>query len=267
MSALTAPLAATRHQRGRAPGEAVTTAISPGPASSHPAPSRAKPPAGRGPAPSGATGRDRQARVVRRGSEHGADHGSGQLAVEIRRIRQRLDSPGALSHPQVLAELTELYKQVSAGLDQREGRHRRAAADQVALRRPVVLHAAAGRSAADPPVPDATGLDLKPNPLLAATSDDLLRALRRYRQWSGDPSYRAMATAARHQVAHSTLFVALNGARLPSLKVVLAIVAGCGGGADDQRAFASAWRLVRSGDLAGAAEGGTCAPDPVRRIG
>lgn len=49
-----------------------------------------------------------------------------------------------------------------------------------------------------------------------------------------------MAERARWDVAHSTMWVALNSDTLPKLKVVLAIVAGCGSGHDDQKAFTPA---------------------------
>jgi hypothetical protein len=48
-------------------------------------------------------------------------------------------------------------------------------------------------------------------------------------------------------VAHSTMCVALKSDTLPGLKVVIAIVAGCGGGDDDQQVFATAWRRISSG--------------------
>ena len=93
------------------------------------------------------------------------------------------------------------------------------------------------------------GFDLRPDPLTATNAVELIAVLNRYRQWAGEPSFRAMAAQARQRVAHSTMFTALHGDQLPKLKVVLAIVAGCGGGEDDQRAFASAWRRIKFGRL------------------
>jgi len=171
--------------------------------------------------------------------------GPAGLAAEIQRIRQQLTSPDALNHPRVLTELHELYKQVATGLDQHRGRHRMPVPVTVTV---ATRRGPAPRPAIAEPVPDAGGLNLKPDPLGATTSAELVAALRRYRQWSGDPSFRAMAAGARQRVAHSTMYVALTGTSLPKLRVVLAIITGCGGGQDDQRAFASAWRRIRSAD-------------------
>jgi hypothetical protein len=176
-----------------------------------------------------------------------ATRAPARLAAEIRRIRQQLTSCDMLNNPRVSTELHELYKQVSAELDQNRGRHRlpiAATANPVAApnRRP------GPRQAMGEPVPDARGLDLKPDPLTASTSVEFIGVLRRYRQWAGDPSLRDMAAHSGQQVAHSTMYVALKRTSLPKLRVVLAIVAGCGGGEDDQRAFASAWRQVKSGN-------------------
>ena len=65
------------------------------------------------------------ASLVQAPFQHGQTGSPARLAVEIRRIRQRLASPDTLSHPRVVAELSELYTQVAAGLDERQGRHRR----------------------------------------------------------------------------------------------------------------------------------------------
>lgn len=245
MSVLIASPAQTAHRHGHAPGDTTALAMSPdqaaprlapSPAALHLASSRGKRPVSRR-AVDTVADRDRQAHAARPDTERGP----AVLADEIRRIRQRLASPGTLTHPRVVTELHELYKQVAAGLDQRQGRHRRHGPGPSATG-----HAPGQHPAAAKPVPDASGLDLKPDPLLATTVAEFVGVLRRYRQWSGDPSYRTMAAAARQQVAHSTMYVALNGASLPKLKVVLAIVVGCGGTEADQRAFASAWRRVRS---------------------
>jgi hypothetical protein len=165
------------------------------------------------------------------------ERGEPRLAVDIRRIRQRLD-PGALSNPQVSTELQELYKQVMAELDQRRGRHRLSPGSPAA---PVVVAA----PVVPRPVRDARGFDLKPNPLAASTSAELVVSLRRYREWSGDTPFRKMAAQARQKVSSSRMCTALRNDSLPTLKVVLAIVEGCGGSPDDQRAFATAWRRIK----------------------
>jgi len=100
------------------------------------------------------------------------------------------------------------------------------------------------------PVRDAEGYDLQPDPLAAMTASELIAALREYRAWAGDPPYRAMATQARQAVAHSTMYAVLNGnTELPKLKVVIAIIAGCGGSDEEQRTWATAWRRIALGKL------------------
>jgi hypothetical protein len=95
------------------------------------------------------------------------------------------------------------------------------------------------------PPADAAGFDLRPDPLQARTPGDFVEALRRYRAWAGDPSYRQMASRAGGTTAASTIWLALRSEDVPRLELVLAIIAGCGGGEDDQRRFATAWRTLR----------------------
>ena len=99
-------------------------------------------------------------------------------------------------------------------------------------------------------VGDADGLDLRPDPLSARTDDELLDVLRRYRRWAGEPSYRVMSARNGGIPAAATICTVLTGHRPPKLDMVLAIVAGCGGGDEDQRRFASAWRAIRAGTAA-----------------
>ncbi len=156
-----------------------------------------------------------------------------ELAAEISSLKQRL-SPEVLRDPRIRAELAELDKQVAAALEESRGRHR--------------LPAGAAVPAASPePVRDADGYNLKPDPLSAQTAAELVEALRQYRAWAGNTPFRQMAARARQRVAHSTMCVALKNDELPGLKVVLAIVAGCGGGQPDQEKFATAWRRINSG--------------------
>jgi hypothetical protein len=156
------------------------------------------------------------------------------LAAEIRRIRHQLAEPDTISNPWVNNELLELYKLVWAGQEQRAGRHRLRSQTRDVYET----------------VQDAPGFgDLKPNPLTARTSGELVARLREYREWSGEPPFRKMAERACQKIAHSTMFVALNNDELPRLKVTIAIIEGCGGGEDDQRAFATAWRRIKSGKM------------------
>jgi hypothetical protein len=166
-------------------------------------------------------------------AESPAERRQARLAAEIRRIRYQLASPDTLANPSIYAELNELYKQVWAAQDRRAGRHRLQAQTRHVTE----------------PVQDAAGFDLKPDPLTVLTSAELVARLREYRQWAGEPPFRKIAAQARQKVAHSTIFVALNSDELPSLKVVLAVIVGCGGGEEDQQAFATAWRRLKTGKL------------------
>jgi hypothetical protein len=115
---------------------------------------------------------------------------------------------------------------------------------QIWRRRPQLSHTAAAT-----PVRDAEGYDLKPNPLTAGTPGELVAALREYRAWAGSPPFRRMAAAARDQVAYTTIWSALKGDELPKLRVVMAIIQGCGGSQEDLRAFATAHRRINLGRL------------------
>ena len=90
-----------------------------------------------------------------------------------------------------LAALAQFDKQVADALGHSRGRHRKLA-----------------EGAAAPE--DTWGYNLKPNPLLASTSAEFVTALRRYRAWAGNISFRQMAERAHYAVAHSTMCVALN---------------------------------------------------------
>lgn len=156
-------------------------------------------------------------------------------ATIIAGLRWRLRRQETIEHPKVRAELRRLEEQVTAQLapsEEAAGRHR-----------------APGDQAISPHIADAAGYDLKPNPLTATTTAEYLEALRKYRAWSGDPSWRAMAKRAGHAVVHSTMYAAMNGDTLPKLDVVRAIIIGCGGGEDDLTVFVTAWRRIATGRI------------------
>lgn len=96
------------------------------------------------------------------------------------------------------------------------------------------------------PPADAEGFDLRPDPLQARSPTEFTAVLRRYRAWSGDPSFREIAGRAGGRIAASTIWQALqDGDAMPRMEVVVAIVAGCGGSEEDQRRFTTAWRAIR----------------------
>lgn len=118
-----------------------------------------------------------------------------------------------------------------------------------------------------PIIEDTEGFDLKPDPLTALTPADLMAALRQYREWAGEPSYRAMAGQAGRAVAASTLCTALGSDELPRLNVVTAIVAGCGGSEEDQQRYATAWRQVKRSQSAVASPVLRMVPPPIAETG
>ena len=92
---------------------------------------------------------------------------------------------------------------------------------------------------------DAEGWELCPDPLAARTPAELVAALRRYRIWAGEASFRDIARRGRPRVAASTLCTALSSDELPRQTVVQALIVGCGGSEDDERRFVTAWRKIR----------------------
>ena len=150
----------------------------------------------------------------------------------IARLRSRLRNSEILEDPKVLKELYKLEQQVTAQLayaDQKPGRHR-----------------SAGDTAISEEPDDASGSDLKPNPSGAKTPAQFLAVLRQYKAWSGDPSWRRMATRAGQAVVHSTMYSAMNGDALPKFEVVRAVIIGCGGGDEDLDSFTRVWHEVKT---------------------
>jgi hypothetical protein len=107
------------------------------------------------------------------------------------------------------------------------------------------------------PAHDVPGCDLRPDPSRARSATELIEALRHFRTWAGNPSYRDMARACRGRPAASTMCRVLGRGELPArFEVIDAIVAACGGDEDDRERFATAWRrLVMPGREARPAAG------------
>ena len=180
-------------------------------------------------------------------------------ATAIAGVRRRLRRSEMLGHPAVLDELRKLDEQVTAQLTDEAGRspgrHRSAGA-------------AASSRRGDRQIGDADGFDLKPDPLAATTEALFIKALWDYKAWSGDPSWRTMAARAGQRVVHSTMYGAMHGSALPKLDVVKAIINGCGGGEEDLRAFATAWRRLDSARNKDSLSGRNflAAPVPARQL-
>jgi hypothetical protein len=154
-------------------------------------------------------------------------------ATVIAGLCWRLRRQENIKHPKILNELSKLIELLDVRLGQSKegtGRHRLSA--NLPLREQI---------------DDAEGFDLRPNPLAATTPAEFIDALRQYKAWSGDPSWRAMAKRAGQVVVYSTMYAAMNGSTLPKLDVVKAIIIGCGGGEDDVSMFATAWRNIVMG--------------------
>jgi len=84
--------------------------------------------------------------------------------------------------------------------------------------------------------------DLRPEPL-AHTAAEFVAALRQFRIWSGEPSFRTMAS--RSSRPASTLAAALNADTLPPMETMIAVIIGCNGSIEDQREYTTAWRQIR----------------------
>ena len=193
-----------------------------------------------------------------RGARSGQD--DPQIATEalaiyaariIAGLRWRLQDQEILEHPEVLGELHKLYQQVTEQLetaDPNPGRHRSTGGDEIAQQ-----------------ISDAPGFDLKPDPLAVTTPAEFIQALKEYKAWSGDPSWRKLAEQAGQAFVHSTMYAAMNGDALPKLEVVRAIIIGCGGGEDDVRSFATAWRRVASDRIPNPADGTRILSAPATR--
>lgn len=107
-----------------------------------------------------------------------------------------------------------------------------------------------------PVVPDTSGFDLRPDPLASRTAGDFVKALHEFRVWAGEPSFREMALLCGHAVSAATMCKALGRDKLPSQRVVLAIIKACGGTPDHQREFVTAWRMLRTPQGSGVQAGG-----------
>jgi hypothetical protein len=186
-----------------------------------------------------------------------AETEAAAAVTAIAGLRSRLRRQSTLEHPAVQRELRKLEEQVMTQLsgqaDRSPGRHRSTA------------DATPGRRGGQQ-IGDASGYDLKPDPLTASTPAQFIRVLWQYKVWSGDPSWRKMAARAGQTVVHSTMHAAMNGDALPKLDVVKAIITGCGGGEDDLRSFATAWRRIEAARASVAGRGFLAAPVPALQL-
>lgn len=100
------------------------------------------------------------------------------------------------------------------------------------------------RRAVEPPIPDAPGYNLKPDPARIRSVADLADALDRLRRWAGNPSLREISSRCEGgHPSHSTFSNMLRGERFPAMDQVLVFVTALGLH-DDLPEWAAAWRRV-----------------------
>lgn len=93
-------------------------------------------------------------------------------------------------------------------------------------------------------IPDTEGTDLRPDPDAVTSPADLLRAIRTYHAWSGNPSVQTLAKRCRHRVSATQFSLILNGQGRLTLPVLRDLVAACGTTPGYWRRFEAAWRRV-----------------------
>jgi hypothetical protein len=96
------------------------------------------------------------------------------------------------------------------------------------------------------PMSDAPGYDLKPDLDAVRTFADLTAALRDFRVWAGEPSYRKMAADCGQLLSSTAIYRALHSDRPITATAVQAVIRGCGGTEDDEARFVRVWMRVNT---------------------
>ncbi|UOE21878.1 hypothetical protein NI17_005880 [Thermobifida halotolerans] len=86
----------------------------------------------------------------------------------------------------------------------------------------------------------------RPDPARATTPAAFVAAMRHYRVWAGEPSYRRMEYNCGGVCSASRFHAALSSDRLPRLTVLSAFVVACGGDEAEYQRWAAAWRRIRT---------------------
>ncbi|MEV1245614.1 hypothetical protein ACIBO2_52425 [Nonomuraea sp. NPDC050022] len=100
---------------------------------------------------------------------------------------------------------------------------------------------------AEPVIQDAPGYDLKPDPFTANSVSELEELAREFWRWAGTPSTRQLAEQSRGAFSHATVAkIIYDKPGKPPLKMqyLLGLIRGCGGDAQEQQQWASAWRIL-----------------------
>jgi hypothetical protein len=185
-----------------------------------------------------AQGADVNMALMRRLAEGAATAGDLRSAAEAVRV--------------CMAEAETLYQQAITEREQALALARQAAEEQARAR---VLHEEAARAFAEVrarrerpalgPAQDAPGCRLRPDPGSVRTPAELIEALRQFRTWAGNPSFRDMARACNGRPAASTMCRVLTAGKLPvRFEAIDAIITACGGDEEDRERFSTAWRRL-----------------------
>jgi len=174
-----------------------------------------------------------QAHEERTAAEGTANKTKAQQAAAESAVRE-----AAAQRMTAARELTMARRQAEHAQAMLEDAHARVAAAQARRDRPRRARAA---------VADLPGQCLRPDPAAAQTPGELIDALRQFRTWAGNPSYRDMAQRAG-RVGASTMCKVLRCGELPRrFEVIDAIIEGCAGSEEDRQRFAAAWRRLTLG--------------------
>jgi hypothetical protein len=187
----------------------------------------------------------------------GSAHGAEVNMALMRRLVEGAAASGDLRAAAeavraCMAEAENLYQLAMIEREKALALARQAADDQERAR---LLHEAASsfretrakrdRAASGSPAHDVPGCDLRPDPSNARNSAELIEALRQFRTWAGNPSYRDMERACNGRPVASTMCRVLGRGQLPArFEVIDAIIIACGGEEEDRERFASAWRRL-----------------------
>jgi hypothetical protein len=211
----------------------------------------------------GAGDEPRQLASLRGSARHrrqgaGQGHGGAEVNMALmRRLAEGAAVAGDLRSAAeavrvCMAEAETLYQLAMTEREQALALARQAAEEQARARR---LHEEAARAFQEArarrerpalgPAQDAPGCRLRPDPSSVRTPAEFIEALRQFRTWAGNPSYRDMARACNGRPAASTMCRVLAAGKLPvRFEVIDAIISACGGDEEDRERFWTAWRRL-----------------------
>ncbi|MEZ7132685.1 hypothetical protein ACBR40_45745 [Nonomuraea sp. AD125B] len=110
---------------------------------------------------------------------------------------------------------------------------------------------------AEPAIPDAPGYDLKPDPFTARSVAELEELAREFWRWVDKPSSRHLAERSGGAFSHATIARIIYekpGRPALTMQYLIGLIRGCGGDAQEQQRWASAWRLLDRANRANSAQ-------------